>query len=75
MHESTRAWAWSQNRAHRQTGRQAEERLGAGRAVGGGGGALLPEDVSDCLAGLGQCTGLEEPGGQEGQVQIGVKLS
>lgn len=46
--------------ADRQTGGQAEERLGAGR--------LFPEDVS---GGLGRCTGVEEPGGQEGRFIVG----
>lgn len=37
-----------------QTDKQAEERLEAGRVGGGGwGGGLFPEDVSDCLLGLG----------------------
>lgn len=52
-------------------GRQAEERSGPG---GEGrrrwGVMLLPEDVSDCLAMLGQCTELEGPGGQEGMFRM-----
>lgn len=31
---------------------------------------LLPEDVSDCLAMLGQCTELEGPGGQEAMIRM-----
>lgn len=53
-------------------GRQAEERSGPGREGRRrwGGLMLLPEDVSDCLAMLGQCTELEGPGGQEAMIRM-----
>lgn len=35
-----------------------------------GGVMLLPEDVTDCLAMLGQCTELEGPGGQEAMIRM-----
>lgn len=65
-HESAWRWACSQNRADRQ-----RKGLGLDERGGGDGGLmLLPEDVSDCLAMLGQCTELEGPGGQEAMIRM-----
>lgn len=59
-----------ESRRGRQTGRRK-----LGERGGVAGGSMSSKDASDCLVVLGQCVQLEEPGGQEREVQHSVNLS